>query len=118
MEIEQARRINRGNLFWLLIVAFLAMGFSGCVSPLARVTSDQLGTLSVDQIKALDAAGQAIAVCIQANGPPGAGSVVITSIPKSATGNLSFGPDCHPTISATLQGTVGVTPSPAPPVIN
>src|SRR5689334_650882 len=95
-----------------VILATVMLG--GC-SPLGQLTAAQLTGLTTEQIDALDKAGQSVMVCLQGGGPPGAGALSVVGVPKSATGNVSFAPDCHPTVNVQVGGATkpAVTPAPA-----
>lgn len=70
-------------------------------SPLGQAIQ-QGQTLSPEQIAALDQAGQAVVGCLEANGPPGNGSIVLIVLPKSAAGSVQFDASCHPISDITL----------------
>jgi len=104
-----------------LFIAFIIGGLLACLlslngcSPLGQLTAAQLTGLTTEQIDALDKAGQSVMVCLQGGGPPGAGALSVVGVPKSATGNVSFAPDCHPTVNVQVGGATkpAVTPAPA-----
>src|SRR5690349_15875729 len=85
-------------------VILAAVMLAGC-SPLAQLSSAQLTGLTTEQIDALDKAGQSVMVCLQGGGPPGAGALSVVGVPKSATGSITFTPDCHPNVNINLSGT-------------
>ena len=99
---------SRGYV-WLCVACLVGVVvWLGCASPLQRIETAQLGSLSEGQIAALDKGGQAVLGCVVVGGPPALGAGVLVVVPKSSQGSVKFTSDCHPAVDITLPG--GVAP--------
>jgi len=89
-----------------VILSILLLGLIGCSTygiPTAMQAKD-LNGMSQEALQAYNQMGNNLVLCGFGGGPPGAGQIIFMSVPKTATGTLSFDSGCHPQGTLTLTG--------------
>lgn len=94
-EIEAEREKKRAPdpwFVWLYVIAaaFLLSVVFGCETAIVGGKLERVPEGAV--------------ACGFGAGPPGAGALTFIVLPKDATGNIKFGPDCHPQVDLKIGG--------------